>query len=53
VKKEREKENVALQQKGRGLNWQTNIAHLSSVEKAGQKKEGKKIDFFLLYTLRR
>ncbi len=35
-----------LQQKGRGLYRLINVTHLSSAKKAGQKKEGKQIDFF-------
>jgi hypothetical protein len=34
-----------MKQKGRGLNWLTDIAHLSNAEKVGQKREGKILIF--------
>ncbi len=52
--KRRKEGSAAGKQKGRSLNRRTNVAHLSSAEKAGQNPEGEKIYFFrasLLHTL--
>jgi hypothetical protein len=50
--KERERESAALQQKGKGLNPQTDVAHFSNAQKAIQKREEKKlISFGPIYTI--
>ena len=50
--KQRKEGSVAGKQKGRNLNWRTNVVHLSSAEKAGQNLEGGKYIFFeLVYSI--